>query len=110
MGVPAFFRWLCMRYPKVVIDAYNPGSDNARLPDKNTLDLAGIDPELENPEIDNLYLDMNGIIHPCTTGLNGKKPTSEAEMFNNIFEYVDMLMAIIKPKQMIYFAVGKNFP
>lgn len=54
---------------------------------------------------------MNGIIHPCTTGgLNGKVPTTEAEMFNNIFEYVDTLMKIIQPKKLVYFAVDGVAP
>lgn len=53
---------------------------------------------------------MNGIIHPCTSGLKGKKPTSEAEMFDNIFEYVDYLIKILRPKWLIYFAVDGVAP
>jgi len=50
-----------------------------------------------NPEFDNLYLDMNGIIHPCSNPPHGPAPKSDVEMFNNIFEYVDKLMKIVKP-------------
>ena len=45
MGVPAFFRWLVQSCPQVL--------KQAKIGE-------------ENPEIDNLYLDMNGIIHPCS--------------------------------------------
>jgi len=51
MGVPAFFRWVCMRNPYFVIDAIPNDSEKFE--------------ESINPGIDNLYLDMNGIIHPC---------------------------------------------
>lgn len=91
MGVPAFFRWLTIRYPKVVIDALS--EDDIELlemefkADKNEIDLDLEDEALRqaaayaknkkdketiakkikenNPAVDNLYLDMNGIIHPC---------------------------------------------
>ncbi len=66
MGVPAFFRWLCMRCPKILVD----GIENTYIEEEN-LD------EIEKPavEIDNLYLDMNGVIHPCTHPENQvKKP------------------------------------
>ena len=46
-GIPKFFRWLSERYPLINQD---------------------VKTELDMPEIDNLYLDMYGIIHPCTHG------------------------------------------
>ena len=49
MGVPAFYRWLVKKYPKIVVNASEPRGDG----NSNSL------------EFDNLYLDMNGIIHPC---------------------------------------------
>ena len=51
MGVPAFFRWLTLRNPSILVELIENDPE---------------DFESENPEIDNLYLDMNGIIHPCT--------------------------------------------
>ena len=56
MGVPSFFRWLVSKYPKVVVKAIEERDDqyeDASLPNPNGI------------EFDNLYLDMNGIIHPC---------------------------------------------
>jgi 5'-3' exonuclease len=62
MGVPAFFKWLTLRYPQVVSDAIEEiesGYDiNDYLSKKYDVNKA-------MPDIDNFYLDMNGIIHPC---------------------------------------------
>ena len=62
MGVPAFFKWLMMRYPKVVIDATQKIDSGY---DINEFLRSKYDDESYMPELDNLYLDMNGIIHPC---------------------------------------------
>jgi len=138
MGVPAFFRWLTVRYPQVVVDAltaadlevfqaeYGRERRGARRqgPEAESADVdgagAGMDGprkiEIErkisfhNPAIDNLYLDMNGIIHPCCHPLDRPAPKSEAEMFNLIFEYTDLVIDIVRPRKTLYLAIDGVAP
>ncbi len=63
-----------------------------------------------NPEFDNLYLDMNGIIHPCCHPQDKPQPKNEIEMMNNIFEYTDKVINIVKPQRCIYFAIDGVAP
>ena len=142
MGVPAFFRWLTKRYPKIVIDALSFDDlehllDNfnkvvgeqgeGKGTDQNEINLESddmteaerrqmIDRDIQakidsnNPEFDNLYLDMNGIIHPCTHPPGKESPNTDVEMFNNIFEYIDKIMVIVKPQKVIYMAIDGVAP
>jgi hypothetical protein len=74
-GIPKMFRWLTDQYPDIL---------------NRQLESNGLD---ENLIVDNLYLDMNGIIHPCTHGDNNDSAErillDETAMFKKIFLYVD---------------------
>ncbi|XP_027199537.2 5'-3' exoribonuclease 2 Rat1 [Dermatophagoides pteronyssinus] len=90
MGVPAFFRWLSKKYPSIVVHCDD-----------------GVKGEYH---FDNLYLDMNGIIHPCSHPENKPPPANEEEMFLAIFEYVENIMKIVRPKKLVYMAVDGVAP
>ena len=107
MGVPAFFRWLTLRYPQIVIDA-KEGQEIGIDINKLIINNFGIDTRM--PSIDNLYFDMNGIIHPCAHPEDRDAPSSLAEMFNSIFDYCDKLIRIVKPKKLIYMAIDGVAP
>jgi len=57
------------------------------------------------PIIDNLYLDMNGIIHNCTHGNNPDVKLTEEEMVLQIFAYVERLFQIIQPQKLLFAAI-----
>ncbi|XP_048325818.2 5'-3' exoribonuclease 3 [Ziziphus jujuba] len=111
MGVSSFYRWLVNKYPKVVEDAIDEANGDY-----------SIDSSLPNPngiEFDNLYLDMNCIIHPCFhpdddhhpnhDGLSAA-PTTFEDVFNNIFEYIDQLFSIVRPRKLLYMAIDGVAP
>ncbi|CAI8616212.1 unnamed protein product [Vicia faba] len=94
MGVPAFYRWLINKYPEVIEDA-----------NTNTTPTV---------EYDHLYLDMNSIIHPCfhpnDDNIYTSPPTTFVEVFANIFDYIDHLVAIVKPRKLLYMAIDGVAP
>jgi 5'-3' exoribonuclease 2 len=55
MGVPSFYRWLVGKYPAIV----SPANDDDDDVGSSSNGAAA------PPVYHNLYLDMNGIIHPC---------------------------------------------
>uniref|UniRef100_A0A4W3JP97 5'-3' exoribonuclease 2 n=1 Tax=Callorhinchus milii TaxID=7868 RepID=A0A4W3JP97_CALMI len=102
MGVPAFFRWLSRKYPSIVVHCLEE-----RVKEVNGVKIP-VDTSKPNPnevEFDNLYLDMNGIIHPCTHPENKAAPKNEDEMMVAIFEYIDRLFNILRPRRLLYMAI-----
>eukprot|EP00466_Bigelowiella_natans_P000461 jgi/Bigna1/33096/e_gw1.1.172.1 len=91
MGIPKFYRWISERYP-LINEVVTRSSA---------------------PEFDCLYLDMNGIIHNCTHPEDldvTKVRLTEEQMFARIFEYIDRIFHLIKPKRLLFMAVDGVAP
>lgn len=88
MGVPSFFRWLQIKYPSVIEQCKK---DN-------------------KIKFDNLYIDLNGIIHPCSHPEGQPPPESENEIMNSICKNIDKLMSIVKPRKLVYLAIDGVAP
>uniref|UniRef100_A0ACD6A5D9 Uncharacterized protein n=1 Tax=Avena sativa TaxID=4498 RepID=A0ACD6A5D9_AVESA len=101
MGVPSFYRWLVEKYPNIVSPAVEEEEGvGEHRPDGSAAEV----------RYDNLYLDMNGIIHPCfhpedRTGC--PPPATFDEVFRSMFEYIDRLIRIARPRRLLYLAVGQ---
>jgi len=110
-GIPKMFRWLTDQYPDIL---------------NSQLEQQGLRADLQ---VDNFYLDMNGIIHPCTHGNNESEfvVLDETAMFKKIFLYVDRyvrtecvdvcsltsysrLYKLVRPSKVLYLAVDGVAP
>ncbi|ODV75209.1 chromatin-binding exonuclease XRN1 [Cyberlindnera jadinii NRRL Y-1542] len=91
MGIPKFFRLISERWPLI-----------SQLIEGNQI-----------PEFDNLYLDMNSILHTCTARnkeADSSKRMTEDEVFSAIFAYIDHLFDTIKPQKVFYMAIDGVAP
>lgn len=88
-GIPKFFRFISERWPLI-----------SQLVEGDRM-----------TEFDNLYLDMNSILHTCTHSNDSTLTRmTEEQMYASIFNYIDHLFDIIKPKEVFYMAIDGVAP
>ena len=95
MGIPKFFKWLSRRYPLI---------------------LANINREEDCPPIDNLYMDLNGIVHNCIHGNDSEKHKRVSkledleEVWADIMRAIDEIVHTVKPKKLLMLALDGVAP
>lgn len=105
MGIAGFFLWLQRWYgdciddiPQDVVDAAFKGH---ALPPSHASAYV----------YDNFYVDMNGLIHPCchdTAPL--PEPETEEEMFERMFDQLDLLVRVVRPKKCLVLCIDGVAP
>lgn len=112
MGVPALFRWLSRKYPKIItkVEETIPQVIENEDGTFTTIPVDGREPNPNSEEFDNLYLDMNGIVHPCSHPEDRDAPENEEEMMIAIFEYTDRVLNMVRPRKLLMIAVDGVAP
>ena len=83
MGIPKFARFIMTRYPLI---------------------LKKIREEGDIPEIDNLYLDINGIIHNVSHGndiITSHMNFPNEKIYSDVCNTIDKIFRLIKPKKLL---------
>ncbi|KAI8448902.1 putative 5-3 exonuclease, partial [Phakopsora pachyrhizi] len=55
---------------------------------------------------DNLYIDMNRIVHHCTHPEGKKPPETEEEMMVEVFRYTNQVLNMVRPWKLLMIAIG----
>jgi len=82
MGVPSYFKNIIKSYPDILISKEN-----------------------FNYNVNNLFFDLNCLIHPCCRGL-----TDEQEMYQKIYDGILEIINICKPQDLVYIAIDGVCP
>ena len=88
MGVPGFFRWICQRYPMIKRKMADPS----------------------RPAINNLFLDVNGIFYKALAATGAGNEELSPSLLAEIFRYMDMLVQLTRPSDLIFIAVDGPAP
>ncbi|KAL0046758.1 hypothetical protein WJX82_009320 [Trebouxia sp. C0006] len=97
MGVPGFFSWLRRKYPQIV--------------DECAKDQGQQEEGREDRVCDNLYIDMNHIIHGCShPRWRDSAYESEIEICRGIQAYLERLVHTCRPQRLLMIAIDGVAP
>ncbi|OHE91598.1 XRN 5'-3' exonuclease [Colletotrichum orchidophilum] len=108
MGIPAAFRWLSNKYPKIISPVIE--EQPVKMEDGSEIPVDTTGPNPNGEELDNLYLDMNGIVHPCSHPEDRPAPKDEEEMMLEVFRYTDRVVNMVRPRKLLMIAVDGVAP
>lgn len=94
MGIPKFARFLINRYPLIL----------KKIKEESDVPELGKDKSYFNNFVDNLYLDINGVIHKCSHNnsvITMCKERKLEDIYYDIFRYIDEMVHLIKPKKLL---------
>ena len=94
-GIPKMFRWLTDQYPAIM----------ERMAD-------GLPAQQKKSDVDDLYLDMNGIIHTCShpNDEDVSDKLSLKDMITGMFFYIDHMVQTVRPQKLLYMAIDGCAP
>ena len=99
MGVPTFYRYIHEKFPKAVRDYIEVMPDG--LEAATEADWSA-EPNPNGIEVDNLYLDFNGIVHNATHPEDRPAPSGFDAMMLEVFRRVDRIVLAARPRRLLH--------
>lgn len=117
MGVPKFFRFITRKYPNIIIKKKPDKFIHTNVSTEDKIVTEEVIQDKYPDTVDNLYLDMNCLIHPVCKKVLKKyaissidKNSLEKEMISEVCKYIIYLVKFSKPRKLLYMAIDGSAP